>query len=91
MAILKGEYGEILSSEEASAVFWANKHYFIGSALFGIVVNFASFLVVQATSGVMLKILNIVRTAGCVIQISVSVSVSVSVLQGVTKLQIRVV
>lgn len=66
MAVLKGEYSDIWSSDAASEVFWTNKRYFVGSALFGIVVNFASFLVVQATSSVMLKILNIVRTAGLV-------------------------
>lgn len=38
-------------------------YYFIASALLGIVVNFASFLVVQTTNSVTLKILGTVRNA----------------------------
>jgi hypothetical protein len=39
---------------------------FFMSALLGVLVNYTSFLVVQTTNSVMLKILNTVRTAGLV-------------------------
>lgn len=65
-ATMKGEYGEIMSTG-ASEIFWSNKELFFASAFLGIVVNLASFLVVRVTSSVMLKVLNIARTAGLVL------------------------
>ena len=60
------EMGTILAEGKLQVV-WDNLWLFVLSATLGLAVNLASFLVVQTTSSVMLKILGTVRNAGLVL------------------------